>query len=97
MAIEISQEKKFNWKLIIVILILVIIGYLVWLFLQPSENILKKTNTTEVVPPTTMQITNISLNINQILQNPIFTQLISHINLPLITPQTGRTNPFLPF
>ncbi len=95
MAIEIQKKKKGGVSLLIILLVLVVGGWLLF-------NLIKKTEFTqpkieEVLSPTSQEIITAQLDINKILNNPVFLSLTPHISWPLSLPQLGKTNPFLPF
>ncbi|NMB92540.1 MAG: hypothetical protein GYA31_02895 [Parcubacteria group bacterium] len=99
MAIEIQPEKKSNpfiW--IIILVVIVIIG--VWgvkTFLKPEE-ILPTPKLEDVLPsPVSPEVMKADLQINRILDDPIFKTLAPHITWPLPAKELGRQNPFQPF
>ncbi|MGB9680864.1 MAG: hypothetical protein ACPLXL_00655 [Minisyncoccia bacterium] len=95
MAIEIQKKKKGGVSLLIILLVLVMGGWLLFNLIKKTEFIQPKIE--EVLSPTSQEIITAQLDINKILNNPVFLSLTPHISLPLNLPQLGKTNPFLPF
>jgi len=96
MAIEIKTEKKFNFSLLFIIFLLAVLGWFVWNFLKPIK-IAKKPRLEELLPPASQELIQAQLDINKILNHPVFQGLVSHISWPINVPALGRQNPFQPF
>ena len=96
MAIQIQSRKKTNIGLIIAVVVLVVIaGWLGWSFFKPIQPG-KELNLQDVLPSSSSLIPS-ELQLNKVLDNPVFQTLIPHITWPLSIPSLGRSNPFRPF
>jgi len=98
MAIEVPKEKKNHSLLWLGIIILILVAaYFAWRLFFPSSKIISEPDMTKLVGPTTQQVQKLELDINQVINHPVFQTLKSHLLSPLTTGPLGRTNPFLPF
>lgn len=96
MAVEIPQEKKFNWTIVIVVVIVLLAAYFAYtLFFTSGSSVSIKPE--ESVPPLTLRVNDLQLNIDSILSNTVFGTLKSHINPITVPQQIGRPNPFMPY
>ncbi|MDD5760757.1 MAG: hypothetical protein PHF45_01740 [Candidatus Pacebacteria bacterium] len=97
MAIEVKQQKTGNLgSFLIIILILIMIGWLAWEFLKPSD-FLKQPDIKDLLPSSSQELVEAKLDIGQVFNHPVFKTLTSHIIWPLEIPELGRFNPFKPF
>lgn len=97
MAITVQQTKKGGGiSFIIILLILIIGGWLAFNLLKRTESIIQP-KLEELLSPKSQEVISAQLDINKILNNPIFLSLTPHIKWPLDLPQLGKNNPFLPF
>jgi len=95
MAIEIKQQKKNNIGLWLIVLVLVLIaGWLGWSFFKPVH-LIKQPQLKDLLPSS--QLIPAQLDVEGIVNNPIFQTLTSHITWPISFPPLGRSNPFRPF
>lgn len=98
MAIEVPKEKKKNsWLWLGALVLVLIAGYFLWKIFLPSVKLTTKSDVSQLVGPTTEQVQRLDLNIDKIINNPIFQTLKSHLGAPLVTGPLGRSNPFIPF
>lgn len=98
MAIQIQQQKKKNPILLILLIVVVIIFV--------GFKIIQKLNTTKIINisqsgtkeladiKNTENIDNIMLDINKVLQDEVFQQLVSHSSLDVIIDIIGKEDPF---
>ncbi|MFA5360770.1 MAG: hypothetical protein WC320_02270 [Candidatus Paceibacterota bacterium] len=97
MAIEVKQQKSSNLgSFLIIILVLIMIGWLVWEFLKPSD-FFKQPDIKDLLPASSQGLIEAELDINQVFNHPVFQTLSPHIVWPLEIPELGRPNPFKPF
>lgn len=94
MAIQVRHRRSGGIGLIILFIILLFGG---WFFFNIIKTEFTQPKLEEVLSPTSQEIISAQLDINKILNNPVFLSLVSHISWPLSLPQLGKTNPFLPF
>jgi hypothetical protein len=97
MAIEVKQQKSSNLgPFLIIAIILIIIGWLAWSFLKPSD-FFKQPDIKDILPSSSQELIDAELNIGQVLNHRVFQTLAPHIIWPLEVPELGRPNPFKPF
>jgi len=99
MAIEIQTERKNNPLLwIIILVIILVIGFWVVKNFFQSGDVTIRPKAEEVLPSSVSQkVAQADLNVQGILNNPVFQTLTPHISWPLPTVTLGRPNPFQPF
>ena len=99
MAIEIKTERKNNSLVWIIIFVIVIaLGFWVVKNFFQSEEVTTRPKAEEVLPsPVSQEVAQANLNVQSVLNNPVFQTLIPHITWPLPTVSLGRPNPFQPF
>ena len=97
MAIEIKKQKKSNiLSYLLIILVLFLIGWIAWGFLRPGE-IFQKRNIEDLLSSSSQELIEAKLDIDMILNHPVFKTLSPHIIWPLDVPDLGRANPFKVF
>lgn len=97
MAIEIQQEKQGNpFVWIIVILIIGVLGWFGWQFFEPSKYV-KQPELKDILPSSSQLLLEAKLDIQSVINNPVFQNLSSHIQWPLPPVSLGKTNPFQSF
>lgn len=105
MAIQVQQRQKINIYPFIIIIMIGLMG--VWFYINYFK---KDTGSKEIMNPSGVLLTSskeltqkeidfssLVKKISAILENPLFNELRSHINLPLPATNLGKKNPFEPF
>ena len=96
MAFEIPKKKiTFPWLVISLIIVAIIIGTLFWSLYKPVDYA-EDRQAAELLDPMAAQVQRARLNIDVVLNNPLFQRLQTSVNWPLILPELGRENPFVP-
>lgn len=96
MAFEIPKRKiTFPWLVISLIIVAIVIGVLFWNLYKPVGYV-EDPQAEELLDPMAAQVQKARLNIDVVLNNPLFQRLQTSVSWPLILPELGRENPFVP-
>lgn len=95
MAIVLEEKQQFNWKALIIFIVIVaaVLGLAYLLFFAPSPVV------QEIIPSNVKSATELStvnLNPNDLLGNKTY-QSLKQYGGPVEAPQVGRDNPFSKF
>lgn len=95
MAILLEEKQQFNWKALIIFLVIIaaVFGLAYFLFFAPSPVV------QEIIPSSvksTAELSTVNLNPNDLLGNATYKSLKQYGG-PVAAPQVGRENPFIKF
>jgi len=90
---NLSQGPNLWWLWLI--LVLAIGCWLFWKFGQPVI-LTKEPKIEEILPAPSRELLKADLNLEEIFNNPIFQNLVSHIEWPPSAVPLGKPNPFEP-
>jgi len=93
MAIQIGEGKKKKSKLFI-LLIIVVVGFVGFKVFKRVPVEINKTNTETISVGNIKNVDSTMKEINDIVENPIFQQLVTHNNINLQPESVGREDPF---
>ncbi len=97
MAIEIKKENKSNLGSWIMILLIVVLGvWILFQFIRPVK-LIHIPRPEDVLPQSSYELVQAQLDIQGVLQDPVFQTLSSHISWPPSEVPLGKSNPFRPF